>query len=476
MSQHRWVVMLADCAAIAIAWFGAGALLSAWQDGVNWEQLALIFLSYLTVSAVYEERSPYFKRDLLKNLRISVQFGILMLFLLVLVLYGFQLRLLFPRKGFWAFEAMFFPLLFAGRVLTSWFFRWYYRNPVRRKRMVIIANPSNGMRLVNRVGLAKMLDCDIAGIVIFDAKEGVKPYYYQMLRRNSPSHGKAFGATYLSEKHHDVMDFLQKYAVDEALISLPDCNGTQIRTILERMEAMGIDSHLTTDTFGFHLEVSSLQVVASCQALTYSPRLFSGRELAIKRLIDILGGLIGCLLCLVIGLFVCAAIYLEDPGPVLFKQKRVRRNGRVFEIYKFRSMYQDAEERKKELMAQNEMNGLMFKMKNDPRITKVGKFIRKTSLDEFPQFFNVLKGEMSLIGTRPPTVAEFEQYSYYHKRRLSLKPGITGLWQVMGRSEITDFDDVVKLDVEYIDNWSIWQDIRILFKTVWVVLAGKGSE
>ena len=139
-------------------------------------------------------------------------------------------------------------------------------------------------------------------------------------------------------------------------------------------------------------------------------------------------------------------------------------------------MYQDAEARKAELMKQNEMNGLMFKMKDDPRITKVGKFIRKTSLDEFPQFFNVLFGDMSLVGTRPPTVNEFNEYSNYHKRRLAMKPGITGMWQVSGRSDIKDFEEVVKLDCEYIDNWSLILDLKILVKTVAIVFTRKGSE
>ena len=138
-------------------------------------------------------------------------------------------------------------------------------------------------------------------------------------------------------------------------------------------------------------------------------------------------------------------------------------------------MYQDAEERKKELEAQNEMNGLMFKMKDDPRITKVGKFIRKTSIDELPQFLNVLKGDMSLVGTRPPTVDEFRQYESYQKRRLSAKPGITGLWQVSGRNDITDFEEVVKLDLQYIDNWTIGLDIKIILKTIKVVFE-KGGE
>ena len=137
-------------------------------------------------------------------------------------------------------------------------------------------------------------------------------------------------------------------------------------------------------------------------------------------------------------------------------------------------MYIDAEERKKELMAQNEMQGLMFKMKDDPRITKIGKFIRKTSIDELPQFWNILIGDMSLVGTRPPTVDEFNQYEARHRRRLSIKPGLTGLWQASGRNEINDFEDVVKYDLEYIDNWSVGLDIKLILKTLAVVFTSTG--
>ena len=200
------------------------------------------------------------------------------------------------------------------------------------------------------------------------------------------------------------------------------------------------------------------------------------RDQIAKRCMDIVGGLVGCILSIPIIAIVAIPLKIESPGPLFFKQKRVGRNGRYFYIHKLRSMYMDAEERKKELMAQNEMNGLMFKMEDDPRVTKVGKFIRKTSIDELPQFFDVLRGDMSLVGTRPPTVDEYKQYESHHKRRLSMKPGITGLWQVSGRSNIEDFEEVVKLDVTYIDNWSLWNDIKILFKTVYVVFAGRGAK
>jgi exopolysaccharide biosynthesis polyprenyl glycosylphosphotransferase len=195
-----------------------------------------------------------------------------------------------------------------------------------------------------------------------------------------------------------------------------------------------------------------------------------------KRVFDIIFSSMA-LLCLS-PIFIITVIWikLEDKGPAFYKSKRVGSNYKVFDFYKFRSMYKDAEARKKELMASNEVKGLMFKMEDDPRITKVGKFIRKTSIDELPQFWNVLRGDMSLVGTRPPTVDEFEHYEAKHKCRLSMTPGLTGLWQISGRSDIKDFDEVVRLDMQYIDNWSILKDIKILILTVKVVLTGRGSR
>ena len=184
-------------------------------------------------------------------------------------------------------------------------------------------------------------------------------------------------------------------------------------------------------------------------------------------MMDIAGGLVGCTLTVFLLIVIGPLIFLCSPGPVFFRQTRVGKHGRTFHLYKFRSMYMDAEERKKELMEQNKIpGGLMFKLDNDPRVIKgIGSFIRKTSLDEFPQFFNVLKGDMSLVGTRPPTIDEYERYSPHHKRRLSIKPGITGLWQVSGRSSITDFEEVIRLDTQYIENWSLEQDIKLILKT-----------
>ena len=203
---------------------------------------------------------------------------------------------------------------------------------------------------------------------------------------------------------------------------------------------------------------------------------------------DIVGGLVGCVLTAIIFVFVAPAIYIQSPGPIFFSQERVGKNGKKFKIYKFRSMYLDAEERKKELMAQNRVkDGMMFKLDFDTRVignkilpdgthkTGIGNFLRVTSLDEFPQFYNVLKGDMSLVGTRPPTLDEWVKYELHHRTRMAIKPGITGMWQVSGRSKITDFEEIVKLDTQYITKWSIGLDIKILLKTVLAVVKRDGS-
>ncbi len=198
-------------------------------------------------------------------------------------------------------------------------------------------------------------------------------------------------------------------------------------------------------------------------------------QLIFKRAFDILGGIVGFFFFIVLYPILASLIKLTSPGPVFFKQIRVGKNGKRFVIYKFRTMYIDAEKRKRELMEKNELSGAVFKMKDDPRVTPLGRLLRKLSLDELPQFINVIKGEMSLVGTRPPTPDEVSHYEKWHHRRISIKPGITGLWQVSGRNKISDFDEIVRLDLKYIDSWSIPFDFKIIFRTVYVLLFERGS-
>jgi lipopolysaccharide/colanic/teichoic acid biosynthesis glycosyltransferase len=192
-----------------------------------------------------------------------------------------------------------------------------------------------------------------------------------------------------------------------------------------------------------------------------------------KRLLDILGAIVGLFITGILFIPLAIAIKLDSPGPVLFSQVRCGLHGRTFKIWKFRSMVAQAEQKKH--LVKNEANGHIFKNENDPRVTKIGSFLRRTSLDEFPQFWNVLKGDMSLVGTRPPTIDEVSRYKPHHFSRLNVKPGITGEWQTKGRSKVKNFEDIVALDLAYQRKWSFLYDLSIIFLTIYVVLARKGA-
>ncbi len=278
------------------------------------------------------------------------------------------------------------------------------------------------------------------------------------------------------EDFRGITEKMTQIAFDEVLINTPGLSQEAVRPLLEGFELMGVVCHYNLALPQIGGATSHVGTFGDYIVIDYARTRVSSGKLLLKRLLDIVGGLVGLLLTGIITLFLAPAIKIDSKGPVFFSQTRVGKNGRRFKIYKFRSMYQDAEARLKDLQSQNESKGLMFKMENDPRVTKVGRFIRRTSLDEFPQFLNVLKGDMSLVGTRPPTENEFEEYTEYYRRRLSMTPGLTGMWQVSGRSDIKDFDEVVKLDLQYIDNWSPMLDLKILIQTVGIVLFRKGAK
>ncbi len=273
-----------------------------------------------------------------------------------------------------------------------------------------------------------------------------------------------------------LLEYIKTNVVDGLFIGLP-AKKVLPEEIQKTCMEMGIATHtrlMSADSIGGETLVAT---VGDCTVITRSVKMAPFWQLMIKRIIDIIAGVVGVIVTALCYLIIAPIIYKKDPGPIFFSQTRVGKNGRKFKIYKFRSMYTDAEERKKELMAQNKIaDGMMFKMDDDPRIIKgIGHFIRDYSIDELPQFWNVLLGEMSLVGTRPPTVDEYEKYDYHHKFRLSIKPGITGMWQTSGRSNITDFEEVVALDQQYITSWNLALDIKLLFKTIKVVLKKDGA-
>lgn len=273
-------------------------------------------------------------------------------------------------------------------------------------------------------------------------------------------------------------EFLCRNWVDEVLIQYSNNKGIPM-DLVNKCQGMGVTVH-----FGLigidKVEDNNwaLQTIVGFPVITYSIKMLTYRQVVLKRCLDLMGGLVGTLITALLYVILAPIIYIKSPGPVIFKQTRIGKNGKQFKVYKFRSMYVDAEKRKEEFLKDNVYeNGLMFKMENDPRIIPgVGTFIRKHNIDEFPQFVNVLKGEMSIVGTRPPTVDEWQKYMPKHRARMAAKPGITGAWQIAGKNQAIEFDDIVKMDVEYIKNWNFGSDLRLIFETVRIMFSGKTLE
>ena len=283
-------------------------------------------------------------------------------------------------------------------------------------------------------------------------------------------------------------DYVCQSWVDDVLIVSDNINNVPDE-LLKELSETGVVVHIALKKKNTMLgQKQFIESYAGYNVLTSCMNEASALEVFLKRTADIIGSIFGCLVTFLIFLVIAPIIKIQSPGPVFFSQKRVGKNGKVFTMYKFRSMRLDAEEQKMEMAAANRVSGgMMFKIDFDPRIignvelpdgtrkTGIGDFIRRTSIDEFPQFFNVLKGDMSLVGTRPPTLDEWVKYDLHHRARLAIKPGITGMWQVNGRSEITDFEEVVALDTKYINEWSLGLDIKILLKTIGVVFKKEGA-
>ncbi|MBQ8230749.1 MAG: sugar transferase [Lachnospiraceae bacterium] len=286
----------------------------------------------------------------------------------------------------------------------------------------------------------------------------------------------------------DVAEYCLNEWVDAAMIVLP-VEVPYPKELIEKFQKMGIVVHRAIASKYNDSDCKQIvERIGNYTVLTTSMNYASSEELFLKRAMDIIGGLVGCILTGIICILFGPIIYMQSPGPIIFTQTRVGRNGRKFKIYKIRTMYMDAEERKKELMQYNKLGDeKMFKLDYDPRIIGnkklpdgtikkgIGSFLREYSLDEFPQMFNILRGDMSLVGTRPPTVDEWEKYELHHRARLAFRPGLTGMWQVSGRSSITDFEEVVRLDTKYISEWSLGLDVKIIAKTVLTVVKKSGA-
>ncbi len=375
----------------------------------------------------------------------------------------------FSRLSFLCFVVSSVILIYLGRILWKKYLIRHKRLFYEKLKMILVTTKHDADNVLQRVLLNSFNEFEIIGISYADA---------------SPEKGENLCGIPVVCRAEEIPDYIQTRWVDSVFIGVSDKTLVP-KGLTESCLDMGLTVHDSLEGMEEQTSNQYINRMGGYMVLTSSVKVASSWQVMMKRLLDICGGIVGMFLTGIITIFLGPAIYIASPGPIFFSQIRIGKNGKRFKIYKFRSMYLDAEKRKKDLMDKNEMNGLMFKIEADPRIIGsgpdgtrhgLGWFIRKTSLDEFPQFWNVLKGDMSLVGTRPPTVDEWKHYKPYHRARLAVKPGLTGMWQVSGRSDITDFEEVVKLDMKYVKNWCFGMDLKILFKTVFVVLSGSGSE
>ena len=401
----------------------------------------------------------------------TLKHALIVCFLAVLYLFTVQKGVFFSKFILFLTIGIYFILTYIVRELWKRNIKKGV-NSGKRRKLLIVTSSTIADRVIDNVEKNNYSRFDLVGVALLD-KDLI---------------GNQINNVSVVANNETAGMYACKEWVDEVLIVLPK-EITYPNTLIEQLTLAGITVHMNlAKVVNSPGKKQFVEKIGDYTVLTTSINYVSLNELFLKRVFDIICGLLGCIFTLIICIFIGPVIYIASPGPIFFSQERVGKNGKKFKMYKFRSMYLDAEERKAELMKDNKLgDGKMFKLDFDPRVignkvmsdgshkTGIGEFIRKTSLDEFPQFFNVLKGDMSIVGTRPPLISETNLYEYQHFARLAIKPGITGMWQVSGRSEIIDFDEVVKLDKYYIENWNLGLDIKILLKTVLVVVCKKGA-
>ena len=427
-----------------------------------YENMAFVLVIFqLLVSFFGESFSGVLRRGFLIEMKCMIEHEICVMLLAVLYLFMSQQGVMYSRGAFTIMCTLYFFIAYAARIGWKKVIRSRKFAEGEKRSILIITTDAEAANVVKALRGDSYGTYHLAGVALLDKNKT----------------GSMIQSVPVVAGADDVTAYIHKNWVDEVFFALPEHVDIP-KKIMKDCNRMGVVTHVQLAALNELGKNQVVEEIAGYMVLSSSINIVSSWQLLVKRLMDIAGGLVGCIFTGIIYIFIAPIMKVKSPGPVFFSQVRMGKNGKPFKIYKFRSMYMDAEERKKELMEKNNIkDSLMFKMDDDPRIIKgIGHFIRKTSLDEFPQFWNILKGDMSLVGTRPPTMDEWDKYELHHRRRLAIKPGLTGMWQVSGRSEITDFEEVVELDTKYIEQWSIGLDIKILFKTVTVVFTGSGAK
>ncbi len=451
--------------AVFIAWFVRYELLITPQPG---DFFYMPFVNYLPYAALYTVSTiiifrgerlyfPARGRKFLDEVY-KIANGVTTAILLIMAISFFFQPLVFSR-------AVFVYIIIVSIILLG-LARWIERIArarLRRRgigvdRVLIVGAGEVGKALMRIIVAQPNLGYQIVGFVDDNAEIGATDI----------GRFKALGGT------DQLPRLLRELDVNEVIISLPWSVRGKIIAIRDLCHRYGVVTKIVPDLFQVSLSAVAIDDVGGVPLVTAREIRIGGINSLIKRALDLALGALLFVLAAPIMLITAILIRLDSPGPIIFSQERVGRGGKPFVVHKFRSMRVGAEEEIETLKDLNEATGPLFKIKNDPRHTRLGRTMRRMSLDEFPQLLNVLRGEMSLVGPRPPMRQEVEQYQEWHKRRLEVSPGLTGLWQVSGRSELT-FDEQVMLDIYYIENWSVWMDLQILLKTIPTVLLARGA-
>jgi exopolysaccharide biosynthesis polyprenyl glycosylphosphotransferase len=362
-------------------------------------------------------------------------------------------RLLLIEAGFIAAV-----LLSASRAIQNTIIGQLHRRGVRAHRAIIVGAGEIGRTVMRTVVARPGLGYRIVGFVDDNPEKG------------NSSIGRFEGLGPIK----NLPTLIDDHDVDEVIITLPWMYHRKIMGVVRACERKNVRVHIVPDLFQMSLSRVDVDDLGGVPLVGVREVGFGQKVRAIKRALDIAGAALGLTLGAPLLGLIAAAIRLDSPGPIIFRQTRVGADGKQFEMYKFRSMVEGAEEELDELRDFNEVEGPIFKMRDDPRVTRVGRILRRFSLDELPQFWNVLRGDMSMVGPRPPLPSEVTEYIEWHKKRLEVRPGVTGLWQVSGRS-LVSFDEQCLLDIYYIENWSLWLDFKILLRTIPHIFFGDGA-
>ena len=484
---ENYALFLTDILCIPVAYYigfnlrfaNGGSLHGIFDDLNLWVFLMSLAFSLFFHLAANASRD-FFSRGYLKELILSIERSVIFFSVIAALLFAFHVGSDFSRLFLGYFVAVDFVISYFARIIVKKLCKSQFHEGAKGDSVLLVTSFKRAEHLAKHIKKDKGWSYHVCGLAITDKTlEECKALAKEENLKESINQGES-GDTYLGYKiladKTGVLDYIRENVVDVVVLYRTDLSRDDLWEIVTATQNMGITCHVASnlpDDKDYQVTSSRF---AGIPVFSYYTISYDYRKRVIKRLTDILGSIVGLVITGILFIPIALAIKLDSKGPVIFSQYRMGKNGRKFKIYKFRTMCNDAESKKKELEAQNEMDGAIFKIEHDPRITKVGAFLRKTSLDELPQFYNILRADMSLVGTRPPTLDEYEKYSDEARRRMSIRPGLTGLWQVSGRSDIKEFSDIVKLDLEYIDNWSLSLDFKLLVMTVFKVLKRDGAK